>query len=135
MINSKEFAKRLEKILDHYDLSASSLADKLGIGRSSISHVISGRNKPSLDFTLKILQAFPDIDLYWLLNGKGKFPPTDSGFSKTRARENTQKSFDQKGTTTAKTNPPPLPSSKIKKIDKIIIFYKDGSFENYQNDS
>ena len=42
--------------------------------RFSISHILSGRNKPSLDFVLKIIKEFPEVELYWLLNGKGNFP-------------------------------------------------------------
>ena len=68
MINTAEFSKRLQKIIAYYGLSGSALADKIGVQRSSISHIISGRNKPSLDFVLKVLSAFPEVDLYWLLN-------------------------------------------------------------------
>ncbi|PZQ78296.1 MAG: XRE family transcriptional regulator, partial [Flavobacterium johnsoniae] len=50
MVNTEDFIKRLEKILDYYNLTASSFADKIGVQRSSISHLLSGRNKPSLDF-------------------------------------------------------------------------------------
>jgi transcriptional regulator with XRE-family HTH domain len=60
--------------LDYYSLNASAFADKIGVQRSSLSHLLSGRNKPSLDFILKILEVFPDVDLYWILNGKGNFP-------------------------------------------------------------
>ena len=49
-------------------------ADKIGVQRSSISHILSGRNKPSLDFILKVTNEFTDVDIYWLLNGKGSFP-------------------------------------------------------------
>jgi transcriptional regulator with XRE-family HTH domain len=77
MVNTDEFIKRLEIILDYYSLSASSFAEKIGVQRSSISHLLSGRNKPSLDFILKIVEIFPDIDLYWILNGFGSFPKTD----------------------------------------------------------
>jgi len=74
MVNTEDFIKRLEIILDYYGLNASSFADKIGVQRSSLSHLLSGRNKPSLDFVLKILEVFPDVDLYWILNGKGTFP-------------------------------------------------------------
>jgi hypothetical protein len=40
------------------------------VQRSSLSHLLSGRNKPSLDFILKIVDVFPDVDLYWILNGR-----------------------------------------------------------------
>ena len=76
MINSENFTKRLQQIIDFYSLSASSFADKIGVQRSSISHILSGRNRPSLDFVMKTLASFPEVDLYWLLNGKGKFPKT-----------------------------------------------------------
>lgn len=74
MVNSEEFSKRLQIILDYYDISAAVFADAIQVGRSSISHIISGRNKPSLDFVLKIVQTYPEVELYWLLNGKGDFP-------------------------------------------------------------
>ncbi|MCB0433841.1 MAG: helix-turn-helix transcriptional regulator, partial [Mangrovimonas sp.] len=74
MINSEEFAKRLEKVIDFYGENASSFAEKIGVQRSSISHILSGRNKPSLEFILKVLSAYPEVELYWLLNGKGNFP-------------------------------------------------------------
>lgn len=74
MINSEAFAKRLEEILKYYDLSASSFAEKIDVGRASISHILSGRNKPSLDFVMKIVKEFSEVELYWLINGKGQFP-------------------------------------------------------------
>src|SRR3970040_2522612 len=77
MVNIEDFIKRLEIILDYYSLNASSFADKIGVQRSSLSHLLSGRNKPSLDFILKILDVFPDVDLYWILNGKGTFPKSE----------------------------------------------------------
>ena len=48
MINNTEFAKRLQKVIDYYGESGSSFAEKIGVQRSSISHILSGRNKPSL---------------------------------------------------------------------------------------
>ena len=61
MINSDDFAKRLQKVIDYYTETASSFSDKIGVQRSSISHILSGRNKPSLDFVLKILAAYPEV--------------------------------------------------------------------------
>ena len=74
MINNLDFAHRLNKVMDYYQLSAAAFADKINVQRSSISHLLSGRNKPSLDFVLKVLEEFTDVELYWLLNGKGSFP-------------------------------------------------------------
>jgi transcriptional regulator with XRE-family HTH domain len=77
MVNTDDFIKRLETLFDYYNLTASSFADKIGVQRSSLSHLLSGRNKPSLDFILKVTEVFPEIDLYWILNGKGNFPSSD----------------------------------------------------------
>ena len=74
MINTEDFIKRLQKVIDYYGESASSFAEKIGVQRSSISHILSRRNKPSLDFVLKVLSSFPEVELYWLMNGKGHFP-------------------------------------------------------------
>jgi len=58
MVNSEEFSNRLKEIFDFYELSASSFADKIDVGRASISHILSGRNKPSLDFVMKVVSTF-----------------------------------------------------------------------------
>ncbi|TDE03292.1 helix-turn-helix domain-containing protein [Flavobacterium sandaracinum] len=158
MVNIEDFIKRLEIILDYYSLNASSFADKIGVQRSSLSHLLSGRNKPSLDFILKILEVFPDVDLYWILNGKGTFPKNSEQLDKK------EKSVDQvvKQNSPTPPNPEnipenlfseikipnPIPALETKKIenqnsakesnsdaiDKIVIFYKNGTFKSYVPD-
>jgi len=115
MINNEAFAKRLQKVIDFYGESASSFAEKIGVQRSSISHILSGRNKPSLDFIMKVLSSYPEVELYWLLNGKGIFPAMQQ--SPTKVLENT----------------PQITSKEIKEktIERIVIFYEDGSFKNF----
>ena len=119
-----EFAKRLQKILDHHDISASNFADKINVGRSSISHILSGRNKPSLDFVTKITSAFPEIDLDWLLNGKGNFPQTEKEVGSRAPSEILKKENLKKDRTI---------SEKGSRLKKIVFFYEDGSFEVYEN--
>lgn len=58
--------------MEYYNQSPSKFADELGVIRSSISHIISGRNKPGLDLIQKLLTTFPEVDADWLLLGKGK---------------------------------------------------------------
>jgi len=62
---------RLLKLLDAEQLSSAKFADVIGVQRSSISHILSGRNKPSFDFLQKTLIAFPMINADWLILGKG----------------------------------------------------------------
>lgn len=64
--------KRIKSLISVKNLSASQFADILGVQRSNISHLLSGRNKPSLDFVLKILENFPEVSVEWLINGKGE---------------------------------------------------------------
>ena len=62
---------RLLKLLDAEQLSSARFADVIGVQRSSVSHILSGRNKPSFDFLQKTLMAFPMINADWLILGKG----------------------------------------------------------------
>ena len=134
MVNTEEFTKRLSRIMDFYDLSAASFADKIDVGRSSISHLLSGRNKPSLDFVLKIVNAFPEVELYWLLNGKGSFPKTETSSAppapeSPAASSGKQQDLFQEN----KILPREVIPAKNKSIHKIVIFYTDGSFEAFEN--
>jgi transcriptional regulator with XRE-family HTH domain len=148
MVNTEDFIKRLEIILDYYSLNASGFADKIGVQRSSLSHLLSGRNKPSLDFLLKILDVFPEVDLYWILNGKGSFPKnndvivekTSNTPSSVFSNENEISNLfsdNKKETTTTnvekieKKTPSPLHNNDENQIDKIVIFYKNGTFKSY----
>jgi len=122
MVNQEDFALRLKKVMSYYSETAASFSEKIGVQRSSISHVLSGRNKPSLEFVMKILSSYDEVDLYWLLNGKGVFPKTET---KSVLPKNVEQAKDS-----VKTTSKPESSDEI---ERIIIFYKDGSFKNFQN--
>ncbi len=153
MINTEDFIKRLELILDYYTLSASGFADKIGVQRSSLSHLLSGRNKPSLDFILKIIAIFPEVDLYWILNGSGNFPKTGSDestpkevekifvapsspISENKIQANLFGNLEQE-----LPNPEEIKKviptenktlfSNSDPIEKIVIFYSNGKFAEY----
>ena len=115
MINSLEFTTRIKKVMDFHQLTASLFADKIGVQRSSISHILSGRNKPSLDFILKITSEFKDVDIHWLLHGNGSFPKVLEKKSST----STPSLFESN-------------SDSGKKIQRIVVFYNDGTFEEYK---
>lgn len=63
---------RIQLILKTKNLSPSQFADQISVQRSGVSHILSGRNNPSLDFILKVLKTYPEIDADWLLFGKGQ---------------------------------------------------------------
>jgi hypothetical protein len=148
MVNIDDFIKRLEIILDYYNLSASAFADKINVQRSSLSHLLSGRNKPSLDFIIKVIEAFPEVDLYWILNGKGTFPTSEKNFSiqstKQEVTSDETNTSDLFSTDHTNSKQPfinneiekksiSLSNSEVKTIERIVIFYTDGSFKNYQS--
>ena len=69
MSRNSKIIDRIKKIISSNGLTSSSFADKIGVPRSSISHVLSGRNNPSLDLIIKILQSFDGISANYLLSG------------------------------------------------------------------
>lgn len=127
MVNADDFSKRLLFLMEYYEISAAILADKIDVQRSNISHILSGRNKPSLDFVLKILKEFPEVELYWLLNGTGSFPKKSENSSiETPPILNVKPDpIINKGTENLIKN-----LNNIE-IDRIVIFFKNGTFKNY----
>jgi plasmid maintenance system antidote protein VapI len=154
MVNTEDFIKRLEYLLDYYSLNASSFADKIRVQRSSISHLLSGRNKPSLDFIMKITDVFPDVNLYWMLNGKGSFLKNGSdedapAIAQTEPQHSPTSSENEFMPNLFETEIPvpeienrevktslPIFDSVINSnsdIYKIVIFYKDGTFRDFSS--
>lgn len=146
MVNTDDFIKRLEIVLEYYSLNASSFADKIGVQRSSMSHLLSGRNKPSLDFILKIIDIFPEVDLYWILNGEGFFPKYSEPKENLKSIVETSdpatpidlfsqiapvsknEAIEEKAHPTMAS----LENENKDEIDKIVFFYKNGTFRIYK---
>lgn len=144
MVNVEDFIKRLEIILDYYSLTASSFADKINVQRSSLSHLLSGRNKPSLDFIMKIIEVFPEVDLYWILNGEGSFPKSNE---EKRQQPQHAPALPLEEDKNLFSIPEEIPlkmnkedfgqetlfkSANLTAIEKIVILYKDGTFSEYK---
>ncbi len=125
MINSLNFAKRIKIVMDYYNLTAAAFAEKINVQRSSISHLLSGRNKPSLEFVMKVIHEFDEVELYWLLNGKGDFPKTQT--TPTLSNHEIKTSNDL-GVIEENIIANKIPD---KTIERIVIFYKDNTFKEY----
>ncbi len=160
-MNSEAIILRVKQVLEHYSLTSSTFADSINVQRSSISHLMSGRNKPSLDFVMKITDNYPEVDLQWLLNGKGSFPKQIGNSyqtSPTIPSDNTEAdlfSFQENSVSQVKSEKQPEKSKKHvapinsindvvpekksntrfsatdKNLIKVILFYDDGSFDAY----
>jgi transcriptional regulator with XRE-family HTH domain len=142
---------RISKLIASEQLTSSKFADIIGVQRSSISHLLAGRNNPSLDFIQKVISNFSDLSVEWLITGKGEMyksekktslfdttqpiapPPTPQPTIdvKTEETETTVLETHQEQKP-PKTNSVPIPpSGENKEVEKVIIFYSDKSFRAY----
>lgn len=65
------FSERIEAVMRHYGLQPRELADKCGVQRTAINHLLNGRNRPSVGFLSTMSTSFPELDTRWLLHGTG----------------------------------------------------------------
>ena len=112
--------KRLQQFLSAENISQSQFADILGVAKASVSHIIAGRNKPGFDFIESISRHFPKLNLEWLVSGRGRM-------YKDAPELNSQediKPVDTPQTIDFQDDQP--------KITKVVIFYDNGTFKEYQ---
>ena len=140
---------RIIKIITSEGISPSKFGDKIGVTRSSISHILSGRNNPSLDVITKILINFKNINPEWLILGKEPMYKTTfqhTLFENTESlnKNNVEKSTKEKekieNKDVEKINIAEEPQPKLntkpehntdRKVEKIVTFYTDKTFEEY----
>ena len=121
-MNSDIFIEHLIEIMDNHQLNAAAFAEKIGVQRSSVSHILSKRNKPSLDFILKIHNTFDEVTLDWLLLDKKEEP--SPLLVKTKNNKSLMLNPDESSTINdnEKTN---------EDVIQIVQLYKDGSFRSF----
>lgn len=149
--------KRLEQFLVAENITQSQLADKLGVARAGVSHVLAGRNKPGYEFIYNLTTNFPDLNLDWLITGKGKMyrslmnthPQIQQTQEPAELPPRTLFEFDEE--TSSESNIPvqmPTPSGNIEITDipqqvvnviqtpvkqrvvtKIVVFFDDNTFQ------
>ncbi len=184
MLNITKMKDRLAEFLKAERLTAVKFAEIMEVQPSSISHLLSGRNKPNFEFISRILLRFPNLNPNWIINGQGEIYKSNT---KKSAEENTNVKHDKVTTVNnvaaSQTNqgsaflePVPggdlfnqpaespdiaapvgsvtnviiqneqlelkkgltdpkeeLPEKKEKKIARVIVFFTDGSFDEYHN--
>ena len=104
--------KRLQQFLDAENITQAQLADKLGVARAGVSHILSGRNRPGFDFLEAMALHFPAVSMDWLLTGKGRM-----------YKEPAQSSSE---------NPVSAEQCPPRRVSKILVFYDDNTFEEFQ---
>jgi transcriptional regulator with XRE-family HTH domain len=130
MLNTERFLERLEFLMENNQLNATAFAEKIGVQRSSVSHILSKRNKPSLEFMLKIYEHFEQVNLEWLILGNQNIPlpPPPKDTNETLEMDLIQE--DQKKEIVQ--NMQAFDGvQKNEEVSQIIQLYKDGSFRTY----
>ncbi|MGE0090051.1 MAG: helix-turn-helix transcriptional regulator [Bacteroidales bacterium] len=141
---------RIIQFLTENNLTSTRFADIIGVQRSSVSHILSGRNKPSFDFIEKMLLAYPELNAQWLITGIGSMKisninktiepdlfnnPTNEEKKSTSSDSIIQK---QNNETSIINN---SHEGMVKKanaetteltIERIVIFYSDNTFNEYK---
>lgn len=120
--------RRIELILKTQNLTPTQFADKLGIQRSGLSHILAGRNNPSLDFVTKVLNVFPQIQADWLLFGKGSMYALNSSLP-----VNTVSSLDENPNHAREIDYPKEEERRFGMIDSISSAHREESTENKSN--
>lgn len=138
-----DLVERIQYIMKLNQLNVSAFADEIGVQRSSVSHVLSGRNKPSLDFVQKIIKRYPKVDSGWLLNGSTNVVPKEERIipeeDKKGPNLNEEVLINQKPKLIESENTvldkAPMANSQViqenRKIKQILIFYNDNTFEEF----
>lgn len=121
---------RVKMIMKMNQLNAAGFADRIGVQRSNVSHVLTGRNKPSLDFIEKVLLQFPKVNASWLISGH--IQQADAIVPVTEVQENLNRSSQGDVTNvTIQSDEASVPETTSKRIVKIITFYEDFTFDEY----
>lgn len=129
-----DIALRIKTIIDHYGLSVSAFADVIGVQRSSISHLLNGRNKPSLDFVMKLVDAYPEVDLYWLLQAKGEFPSEELNTMETSPVQTIDDGQEKVPTPKElQIKAGPKQDLRTDQPERIVFFYSDGTFTTFKS--
>ena len=138
---------RILTVMEHEGLTPSKFVEAIGIQRSAMSHIISGRNNPSLDVLVKILERFTYVDSDWLLFGKGNMirqhvltePDlfTNTAINLSDGQETPEYRKEIRVETPVNTHKPPVieqivyPEKTSRNVSKIMIFYSDNTFETF----
>ncbi len=142
--NYYRMQERFKQLLDEKNLTATRFAALIKVNASAMSHILNGRSKPGFDVLDKIAQAFPDVNLNWLISGKGSIynvssiERTDSSTKKNLFKQKEETESVSSVTDDTEANKilspvsPEIVVAKAKPIKRIILFFEDGSFEDYE---
>jgi transcriptional regulator with XRE-family HTH domain len=135
---------RILKFLAAENISATLFADNIGVQRSGVSHILSGRNKPSFDFIEKLMRTYPKLSADWLILGSGSMYKSASNSTAPQPANTSLFAPPSKASAKTPATPPPQnspvavaiatsqsPATSGKEVERVAIFYTDKSVEVY----
>lgn len=136
-----DIKNRILEILRKEGIMPSRFADEIGVQRSAISHILSGRNKPGYDLIVKILKRFNKINAEWLILGEGEMYKNSEDFYSKNQKQIIINSSSKKNNemdnlnnnNKNQNNRNFTPENTITKIKRIIIIYDDDTFSDHLN--
>lgn len=124
--------ERIEKLIQSLNLSARQFAEQIHVQPGTISNMMSGRNNPSLEVMKRIMQRYPTLNPEWLIVGNGKMwrtePGKEAGLFDELAPTNENKANKQ---VNMQKEEPQIPAAPSKTIRNIVVYYTDGTYEEY----
>lgn len=147
--------ERILELMSKLGMSPTQFANAIGASRTTIQHIISGRNDPSLKIITSIYETFPSVDIKWLLNGEGAAFTNQSQISDFPLFDNnenqifpTNTRIEVKNSNVEKQDSPKPSKQKTdnkkdtilnhtisdnKRIREIVVFFEDGTFEKFSS--
>ncbi len=147
-----EFSERISAVMRHYNLSPKEMAEKCGVQRTAVTHILNGRNRPSVSFLEQLSGAFPELNTRWLLHGKGMmFTSVTEQESQSDVHQQPATIIAPRGEHTEETTVTSVESNVTKDVsqqvipnevmrrltdgrrqpERIVFFYSDGTFEHF----
>lgn len=125
--------QRLEQVIDSEKMTAKQFAQEVGIQAGTISNILSGRNNPSLDVLQRVLNRFRTLSSDWLILGIGPMYRQNGAVVEQSLfdvrPDDSQAVIETPQTQKTEQSPAPSQPMPVKLVDKILIFYTDGTFE------
>ena len=155
--------ERLEELMNLLKMTPTQFANAIGVQRATLQHILSGRNEPSLKIIMAIHNSFPDVELEWLLNGKGSaipvldessqpegqdyplFPGMENelfhdqlhkspDFSNLREKETHSVERKRRNNKDVRPQNESSLTGQIKTIKEVVVFFDDGTYQKFSAD-
>ena len=122
---------RLQQFINAENLTQSQFAERLGVAKASVSHILAGRNKPGYDFIESLSRQFPNLNLEWLIGGRGRMYKITGQESQIRPENEDSPSISHSEDGDYFNGPSETIEIQAEspKIVKVVVFYDNGTFQ------